>query len=98
MRAAVAEFAVERRAPVGPRRSRIVWSSGGGVWSVRLLGVEDGQYVAADDRDAAGQYGQFAIVEVSGQQRRVAGANDDRLVEGDRHDVDDKLGGMHFVA
>src|SRR3954452_24350455 len=29
--------------------------SGGAVWRVRLLGGEDGQYVAAEDRDAADQ-------------------------------------------
>src|SRR3954451_23240810 len=96
-RAAVAEFVVERRAPPGARRSGMVWSSGGGVWSVRLLGVEDGQYVAAEDRDAAGQYAHSAIIEVPGEHRRVAGASNDRLGEGDRHDVEEKPGGVHFV-
>src|SRR3954447_6372918 len=72
--------------------------SGGGVWRVRLLGGEDGQYVAAEDRDAADQYGQFAIIEAARQHGRVAGAGNARFGEGDRHDVDENPGGMHFIA
>src|SRR4051812_8415372 len=53
--------------------------SGGEGWIVQLLGGEDGQYVAAEDRDAAAQHGQSAIIEVSCEDRGIAGASRDRL-------------------
>src|SRR4051794_37526552 len=72
--------------------------SGGRVWSVRLLGGEDGQHVATEDRDAAGQHGQSAIVEVSCEHRGVAGARCNRLGGGGRGDGDRGAGGVHFLG